>query len=59
MPYDISWNGHLEQNDGRMSSRMPSRMRSGSRYSKADIPEEEDYYDDEGYEEYPGTSGNR
>jgi hypothetical protein len=34
-------------------------MRSGSRYSKADIPEEEDYYDDEGYEEYPATSGNR
>ncbi|XP_061162407.1 glutamic acid-rich protein-like [Saccostrea echinata] len=59
VPYDISWNGHLEQNDGRMSSRMPSRMRSGSRYSKADIPEEEDYYDDEGYEEDPGTTGHR
>ncbi|XP_062591845.1 glutamic acid-rich protein-like [Saccostrea cucullata] len=59
VPYDISWNGHLEQNDGRMSSRMPSRMRSGSRYSKADIPEEEDYYDDEGYEEDMGTSGHR
>ena len=50
VPYDISWNGHLEQNSGKMSSRMPTRLRSSSRYSKADILEEEDdYYDDEEY----------
>uniref|UniRef100_A0A8W8K4K1 Uncharacterized protein n=2 Tax=Magallana gigas TaxID=29159 RepID=A0A8W8K4K1_MAGGI len=55
VPYDISWNGHLDQNGGRMSSRMPNRMRSSSRYSKTDIPEEDDDYydeddDDEDYE---------
>lgn len=47
VPYDISWNGHLDQNGGRMSSRMPNRMRSSSRYSKTDIPEEDDDYYDE------------
>lgn len=60
VPYDISWNGHLDQNGGRMSSRMPNRMRSSSRYSKTDIPEEDDdYYDEDDDDEDYGYADNR